>query len=86
MIKVWADSVLGEDLSPGLQTTTFLLYPHMVWRERETEMERERETEMERERETEMERERQNALVSLPLLMRALISSWGPHPHDLIEH
>ena len=78
MIKVWADSVLGEDLSPGLQTTTFLLYPHMVWRERETEMERERETEM--------ERERQNALVSLPLLMRALISSWGPHPHDLIEH
>ena len=70
MIKVWADSVLGEDLSPGLQTTTFLLYPHMVWRERETEM----------------ERERQNALVSLPLLMRALIPSWGPHPHDLIEH
>ena len=45
MIKVWADSVLGEDLSPGLQTTTFLLYPHMVWRtrKRETEMKGERE-------------------------------------------
>lgn len=80
MIKVWADSVLGEDLSPGLQTTTFLLYPHMVWRERE------RDRDGERERETEMGKERQNALVSLPLLMRALIPSWGPHPHDLIEH
>ena len=55
MIKVWADSVLGEDLSPGLQTTTFLLYPHMVWREREreTEMERERERDRDGERETE---------------------------------
>ena len=59
MIKVWADSVLGEDLSPGLQTTTFLLYPHMVWRERETEMERERETEMERERERDRDGERE---------------------------
>ena len=45
MIKVWADSVLGEDLSPGLQTTTFLLYPHMVWRERERDRDGERETE-----------------------------------------
>lgn len=72
MIKVWADSVLGEDLSPGLQTTTFLLYPHMVWRMRK--------------RETEMKGERENALVSLPLLMKALIPSRGPHPHELIEH
>ena len=67
MIKVWADSVLGEDLSLGLQTTTFLLYPHMVG-------------------ERERRRERKNALVSLPILMKALIPSWGPHPHDLIEH
>ena len=53
MIKVWADSVLGEDLSPGLQTTTFLLYPHMVWRERERDRDGERERDRDGERETE---------------------------------
>ena len=29
--------------------------------------------------------ERTSSLVSLPFLIRALIPSWGPHPHDLFN-
>ena len=72
--------VTGESLPPGLQTTTFLLYPHMVGGERERERERfgdGDEMEEGKERMIELERETEGGEVfSCLFLYKGINSSY----------